>query len=127
MDWRFNEFPNAGVHALYVTCVEIMGLPVDNPTEVGSRLLDVILEGHHLIGPDNLPDWINAIGLLLSNLPEAYSNGLTQAILSALTSQPLVQWTLPQTIFQVRPPLKNRNSSDNWKFWQIKDPINSIW
>ena len=26
MDWRFNEFPNEGTHALYSTCVEIMGL-----------------------------------------------------------------------------------------------------
>lgn len=32
MDWRFNEFPNEGAHALYVTCVEIMGLPVDPNT-----------------------------------------------------------------------------------------------
>ena len=27
MDWRFNEFPNEGAHATYITCVEIMGLP----------------------------------------------------------------------------------------------------
>ena len=32
MDWRFNEFPNEGAHALHVTCVEIMGLPVDPNT-----------------------------------------------------------------------------------------------
>ena len=28
MDWRFNEFPNEGAHALHCTCVEIMGLPM---------------------------------------------------------------------------------------------------
>ena len=34
MDWRFNEFPNEGAHALYVTCVEIMGLPLSEPAKV---------------------------------------------------------------------------------------------
>ena len=36
MDWRFNEFPNEGAHALYVTAVEIMGLPGD-PAQVSPR------------------------------------------------------------------------------------------
>ena len=38
MDWRFNEFPNAGAHALYVTCVEVMGVPVTSPAQVGGKL-----------------------------------------------------------------------------------------
>ena len=37
MDWRFNEFPNAGAHALYVTCVEVMGVPVTSPAQVGGK------------------------------------------------------------------------------------------
>ena len=101
MDFRFGEFSNIGAHALYVTCVEIIGLPVTNPAEVGAKLLDVVLEAYHVIGPQNLPDWINAVGLLLSNLPDVYSEGLTHRIISALSSPPLSQWTLPQTIFQV--------------------------
>ena len=72
MDWRFKEFPNEGTHCLYVTCVELMTLP-DKPSVVGELLIDVILEGHSHISPDRLPDWINALGLILSNLPEAYS------------------------------------------------------
>ncbi len=32
MDWRFNEFPNASCHALYVTAVELLALPVPPPT-----------------------------------------------------------------------------------------------
>ena len=40
MDWRFNEFPNEGCHAMYVTCVELMTLPMD-PAVVGEKLLDV--------------------------------------------------------------------------------------
>lgn len=34
MDWRFNEFPNENSHALYVTCIEIMGVPCRDPAEV---------------------------------------------------------------------------------------------
>ena len=36
MDWRFNEFPNEGAHALYATSVEIMALPVTDPVQVGA-------------------------------------------------------------------------------------------
>ena len=48
MDWRFNEFPNEGSHALYCTCVEIMGLPISDPSHVGAQLVDVVLEANHL-------------------------------------------------------------------------------
>jgi hypothetical protein len=40
MDWRFSEFPNEGCHAMYVTCVELMTLPMD-PVLVGEKVLDV--------------------------------------------------------------------------------------
>ena len=37
---RFNEFPNEGTHAMYVSCVELMVLPVE-PHKVGEHLVDV--------------------------------------------------------------------------------------
>lgn len=43
-DWRFNEFPNPTSHILYVTCVELMALPVP-PNEVANNLLDVVAKG----------------------------------------------------------------------------------
>jgi mediator of RNA polymerase II transcription subunit 23 len=43
-DWRFNEFPNPAAHALYVTCVELMAVPV-TPALVGTNLLDVVAKG----------------------------------------------------------------------------------
>lgn len=42
-DWRFNEFPNANTHALYVTCMELMALPC-KPDIVGKALLDILLK-----------------------------------------------------------------------------------
>ncbi len=52
--------------------------------QVGAHLLDVVLETHHLMSIDELPDWVNALGLLLSNLPEVYSDGLTQRLVTIL-------------------------------------------
>jgi len=44
-DWRFNEFPNAAAHALHVTCIELMALPVSGP-DVGNALYDIVLKGY---------------------------------------------------------------------------------
>ncbi|CAB4065619.1 MED23 [Lepeophtheirus salmonis] len=88
MDWRFNEFPNEGVHAMYVTCVEVMGLPVE-PLKVGEYFLEAIWEAHRYIPQDEIPDWINAVGIIISNLPEAYWEGLYIKLVQALTSPPL--------------------------------------
>ena len=68
---------------------------------MGGRLLDVVLDAHHLIDAESLPDWINAIGLLLSNLPDVYSEGLTQRLVNALISSPLSNWNLSQSVFQI--------------------------
>lgn len=42
-DWRFNEFPNAAAHALHVTCVELLALPMQ-PDDVGLALMNVVLK-----------------------------------------------------------------------------------
>lgn len=71
-DWRFNEFPNPVAHALHVTWVELMALPVTGQ-EVGEALFDVIFKGsyvtHNTNIRANIVEWINAVGLVLSSLP----------------------------------------------------------
>jgi len=71
-DWRFNEFPNPVAHALHVTWVELMALPVTGQ-EVGDALFDVIFKGsyvtHNTSIRANIVEWINAVGLVLSSLP----------------------------------------------------------
>lgn len=47
-DWRFNEFPNAGAHMLYTSCVELMALSA-GPTAVANGLLDVVAKGKFLL------------------------------------------------------------------------------
>jgi len=100
MDWRFNEFPNEGSHCLYVTCVELMSIP-DKPASIGEKLIDVVLQTHSHIPPDKLPEWINAVGLLVSNLPEAFWAGLHNKLESYLDCAPLANWTLGYTPAQV--------------------------
>ena len=61
VDWRFNEFPNPPTHALYVTAVELLGLPV-LPHAVANHLFDVIVKGLVVISYQHIHTWINAIG-----------------------------------------------------------------
>lgn len=61
VDWRFNEFPNPPTHALYVTAVELMGLPV-LPHTVAKHLFDVIIKCLVVISYQHIHTWINAIG-----------------------------------------------------------------
>lgn len=71
-DWRFNEFPNPVAHALHVTWVELMALPVTGQ-EAGDALFDVIFKGSYVTNNTNIRanivEWINAVGLVLSSLP----------------------------------------------------------
>lgn len=43
IDWRFNEFPNPAVYALYMTCAEIMALPLA-PAVVANNIIDVVMQ-----------------------------------------------------------------------------------
>ncbi|KAH1002628.1 hypothetical protein HUJ04_008697 [Dendroctonus ponderosae] len=89
-DWRFNEFPNAGAHILYITCVELMGLAA-GPTSVGNGLLDVIknppalfFAGYVIIPSKDIHSWINAIGLIMSALPISYWSVIHDRLLATL-------------------------------------------
>ncbi|XP_055939318.1 mediator of RNA polymerase II transcription subunit 23-like isoform X2 [Argiope bruennichi] len=92
-DWRFNEFPNQGAHALHVTCIELMSLPVST-TIVGNALLDVILKGRTVMVHANIVAWMNAVGLVLTALPEAYWGVLNDRILDVMQS-PLLTNSMP--------------------------------
>ncbi|OQR66851.1 mediator of RNA polymerase II transcription subunit 23-like [Tropilaelaps mercedesae] len=86
---RFNEFSNGAAHTLHVTCIELMALPVA-PAAVANGLLNVILLGHshNVVSRDALPDWINAIGLVLTALPESYWAVLNDRILHLIETLP---------------------------------------
>ncbi|XP_065161273.1 mediator of RNA polymerase II transcription subunit 23 [Atheta coriaria] len=90
-DWRFNEFPNAGAHILYTSCVELMALSA-GPPAVANGLLDVILRGYIAIPTEQINQWINAVGLLLSALPASYWTVLHDRLLETIAEMDPYVW-----------------------------------
>ncbi|KTG03894.1 hypothetical protein cypCar_00013357 [Cyprinus carpio] len=84
-DWRFNEFPNPATHALHVTCVELMALAVPGK-DVGNALLNVVLQSQPLVPRESITAWMNAIGLVITALPEPYRIVLHDRIVSVISS-----------------------------------------
>ncbi|KAA0709014.1 Mediator of RNA polymerase II transcription subunit 23 [Triplophysa tibetana] len=84
-DWRFNEFPNPAAHALHVTCVELMALAVTGK-DVGNALLNVVLKSQPLVPRESITAWMNAIGLVITALPEPYWIVLHDRIVSVISS-----------------------------------------
>ncbi|XP_062428522.1 mediator of RNA polymerase II transcription subunit 23 isoform X5 [Rhea pennata] len=91
-DWRFNEFPNPAAHALHVTCVELMALAVPGK-DVGNALLNVVLKSQPLVPRENITAWMNAIGLIITALPEPYWIVLHDRIVSVINSSSLTSET----------------------------------
>ncbi|XP_054718227.1 mediator of RNA polymerase II transcription subunit 23-like [Uloborus diversus] len=84
-DWRFNEFSNPAAHALHVTCIELMALPTSTSI-VGNALIDIVLRGRAVTSQTNILTWMNAVGLVLTALPEAYWTVLNDRILEMMQS-----------------------------------------
>lgn len=99
-DWRFNEFPNAVAHAMYVSCVELLSLPV-NPSVVANSVIDVIVVGFPLIPHDQMHNYINAVGILMTALPETFWSCIFDRIHDALVSKKMVNWSFRQTPFEM--------------------------
>ncbi|XP_076872671.1 mediator of RNA polymerase II transcription subunit 23 isoform X1 [Brachyhypopomus gauderio] len=91
-DWRFNEFPNPAAHALHVTCVELMALAVPGK-DVGNALLNVVLKSQPLVPRENVTAFMNAIGLVITALPEPYWIVLHDRLVSVISSPALTSET----------------------------------
>lgn len=90
-DWRFNEFPNAAAHALYVTCVELLSLPV-GPQVIANNVIDTIVKGYTVIPQEHIHCWINGIGILMAALPESYWSVIYDRIHDLLISPKMLEW-----------------------------------
>ena len=84
-----------------------------DPSQICSKILDVVLEQSYLIPRVELPDWINAIGLLIANLPEAFWEGLYQRLAATMSSPHLAQWTHSSNPFQVFCFQETSSASEN--------------
>ncbi|KAL1517084.1 hypothetical protein ABEB36_000893 [Hypothenemus hampei] len=97
-DWRYCEFPNAVNHVSYLSCIELMSVPAP-PEYVIGGLLDVVQKGHVIIPLSEIYEWINAIGLLISNLPKAHWSALLNRLFSTLLE--LDPWQYDDTVFRM--------------------------
>ena len=95
IDWRFNEFSNAGAHILHVTCIELMALPVSAST-VANNLLDIVMVGHKMIPRANIESWMNAIGVVITALPEPYWSVINDRIIQVFQSPFLTSCPHPE-------------------------------
>ncbi|XP_050057825.1 mediator of RNA polymerase II transcription subunit 23-like [Aphis gossypii] len=100
IDWRFNEFPNPAVYALYMTCAELMALPL-TPASVANSLLDVVMQRYTEIPSHEIHCWINSIGLIMSSMPEPFWVTLQDRIMQMMQSPGLATWKYAHTPFQL--------------------------
>lgn len=98
IDWRFNEFPNAGAHVLYTTCVELMALSV-GPAAVTNGLLDVVARGYTAIPANQIHQWINAVGLIMAALPLSYWNVLLERLVTTISD--VASWDGEIDVFKI--------------------------
>ena len=82
-DYRYSEFSSAASHALFVTCVEIMSLSGE-PADIAHLIINVVTKNLQCIPRGEVERWLNAAALILANLPDSYSNVLTERIIELL-------------------------------------------
>lgn len=99
-DWRFNEFSNAPAHAMYVTCVELLSLPVA-PQIVANNLIDVIVKGYALIPQKEIHSYINAVGIVMAELPETYWSGIYERLQEVLNLPNMLRWSYRFNAFEM--------------------------
>lgn len=85
---------------MYVTCVEILGLPVA-PQIVANQIFDVIIKGLIVISYEKIHSWINAVGLIIATLPESYWAIIYDRLEVAITLTPMTEWTYRQSPFEM--------------------------
>ncbi|KAK3924714.1 Mediator of RNA polymerase II transcription subunit 23 [Frankliniella fusca] len=125
-DWRFNEFPNAASHVVYVTCVELMALPMP-PVAVGNSLLDVVTKGYTVIPPQQIMSWINAIGLVMAALPNSYWQALHERLVQVINCPQMLQWPYRNSPFQMFNFQDTHDSMLENKFSYALALAHSIW
>lgn len=85
---------------MYATCVELLSLPLA-PSIVANNIIDVVYRGYAIIPSDNLPQYINAIGIVLAHLPETYWSVIYDRLQALLQSPRMLTWNHRLNAFQM--------------------------
>lgn len=68
-----------------------MSLPV-GPQVVANNIIDVIIKGYTVIPQGQIHSWINAVGILMAALPEAYWSIIYDRLHETITSPKMTEW-----------------------------------
>lgn len=71
------------------------------PQGVANNLIDVVLKGYTVIPQDQIHSWINAIGVIMSSLPEAYWSVMYDRLHGLITSNKMVEWSYLHSPFDM--------------------------
>lgn len=126
IDWRFNEFPNPAAHALYITCVELMAVPVTSNI-VANNLLDVIIKGYTVIPSNQIQLWINSVGLVMAALPDSFWTVLQERLVEVITCPKLLEWPYRNSPFQLFNFSTTHHSYLDNKFSYTLATAHAIW
>uniref|UniRef100_A0A1B0GBY7 Mediator of RNA polymerase II transcription subunit 23 n=1 Tax=Glossina morsitans morsitans TaxID=37546 RepID=A0A1B0GBY7_GLOMM len=96
----FNEFPNATAHAMYVTCAELLNLPLA-PKIVADNVIDVVLKVYVLISSRETHNYINAISIVLAELPDTYWSVVYEGLQEVLNLPRMLRWTYRFNVFEL--------------------------
>ncbi|KAH6922410.1 hypothetical protein HPB50_013523 [Hyalomma asiaticum] len=95
---------------------------------VGNALLDVVLKGHTALERSSIENWMNAIGLILTALPEPYWAVLNDRILDALQGPHLATSTgSKQSIFQLLSFASNHSSITEVQCCYLMALVHAVW
>lgn len=80
--------------------MELLGLPI-SPQNVSNKLFDVVIKGLVLISYQNIHSWINAIGLIISALPESYWSVIYDRLSEIIRLPQIIEWPYRQSPFEM--------------------------
>lgn len=77
-----------------------------NSLDISEKLIyfkfqDIIIKGYSNIAPGKIHSWINAIGLIISRLPESYFTTIFDRLRDLLNSPKLIDWKYKHSPFTI--------------------------
>lgn len=71
------------------------------PQGVANSLIDVIVKGYTVIPAQQIHAWINAVGLVMAALPEAYWSVIYDRLQEQMTTTKMIDWPYRHTPFEM--------------------------
>lgn len=80
--------------------MELLSLPVA-PQIVANNLIDVIVKGYALIPQKEIHAYLNSVGIVLAELPEAYWSQIYERLQEVMNSPKMLRWSYRFNAFEM--------------------------